>query len=177
MLDYKVVSGKCSTNEQLSTCGSDCGHTCNDVFAKGFPFPNGTSPAKCPKTCTRGCFCETGYVRDFNQKGRCVRPYECKTLSIIVVSIKNHTIECQSNQVYKCGSDCGKYCEDLGKDVKCRDTCDSGCYCMDGYYRDSRINGQCVKEKYCKKRKQKKFNSKKREFVQWFKNHFPWKKP
>ena len=66
---------------------------------------------------------------------------------------------------FRCGSDCGKRCDDVGNDVKCSDKCESGCYYKDGYHRASAPNGQCIKLEYCQKTEYKKRLSKKKEFI------------
>lgn len=135
-----------------------------------------TADLKCKAShCTKGCFCEPGFYRDFKRQGQCVRALDCQALTPRWASTAISGVKCPPNQEFKCGSNCGRNCDDIGKRVSCPESCESGCYCRDGYYRESSFKSECVKEKYCKKKIQKKLNSKKKEFTLWFKRHIPWK--
>ncbi|CAG2103604.1 unnamed protein product, partial [Medioppia subpectinata] len=107
----KIVAGKCSKNEVYMKCGSDCGHTCDDIMR---------NEIKCPEVCLTGCFCKPGYFRDGRQNGRCVRSQHCKTIAIstwafgLILRPK-----CPDLEEYKCGTNCGNNCDDIGNDMNC----------------------------------------------------------
>jgi len=78
---------------------------------------------------------------------------------------------CSINEEYTCGTECGKQCEDIGKNISCPTSCESGCYCKSGYFRDHRWGGHCVKEKICTKKANNKI-SKDKLFFKWLGKKF-----
>ncbi|KAG8226016.1 hypothetical protein J437_LFUL004137 [Ladona fulva] len=55
----------CRRDEVFQECGSACPRTCLSI----------RSPRACPNTCSVGCFCREGMVRDYS--GRCIQENEC----------------------------------------------------------------------------------------------------
>ncbi|XP_055527167.1 mucin-6-like [Wyeomyia smithii] len=62
----QYVSNCRGPNEVFSKCGSPCPLTC-DSWRLG--------PGKCDLPCQRGCFCQPGFVRNF--QGVCIEPAQC----------------------------------------------------------------------------------------------------
>ncbi|XP_040176251.1 cysteine-rich venom protein 6-like [Anopheles arabiensis] len=54
---------KCGENEVWDDCASSCQDICFEPPAE-----------HCDKKCNIGCFCEKGYVREYLDGGKCVRP-------------------------------------------------------------------------------------------------------
>ena len=75
--------------------------------------------------------------------------------------------DCRQHEEFKLGSDCDNRCEDIANHVKCDNSLETGCYCKVGYYRESGATGKCVKERFCKKKLQKKMPQKK-DLIKWF---------
>jgi hypothetical protein len=112
-------------NEVYSTCGTSCPVTCE----------NKENPPMCEGSCSRGCVCATGYIR--NDKGDCVKPETCP-------------MKCtKANEVYSLcdNNSCQKSCATLGKYVACRPICTPGCVCATGYIRND--NGDCIRPQDC----------------------------
>ncbi|XP_053691944.1 cysteine-rich venom protein 6-like [Sabethes cyaneus] len=61
-------------NEVFSTCGSACPATCDSWRLGGSQW--------CGRSCNRGCFCRSGYVR--NSLGVCIEPAQCTRTSVQV---------------------------------------------------------------------------------------------
>ena len=79
-----------------------------------------------------------------NELGVCVEPEKCG---------KRH--KCGANEIYsKCGTDCGKGCEDLNKNSTKTDckACSTGCFCAKGFHRNQ--NGLCVQKKDCEHKRE-----------------------
>ncbi|XP_063703792.1 zonadhesin-like [Culicoides brevitarsis] len=109
-------------NEEYTTCGNNCGESCNT--------PDGWM---CPAVCKTGCFCRKGYKRH-PITGQCIPEKECP-------------IVCENpNEEYYCGNKCQEICGD--DDRVCTDDCQLGCFCRKGFKRDP-VTGQCICEKEC----------------------------
>lgn len=124
---------KCGTNE-VYQCGSPCIHTCT------------TKPQLCIATCSFGCFCADGYVRESEKNGSaCIKPEDCPKTT--------DKPTCGTNEEYQeCGSACSATCDDLRYPLPkppkvCPMICIAGCSCKKGYYRAS--DGQCVPPEKC----------------------------
>nr|WHN38851.1 Zon4B-L [Andraca theae] len=111
-----------------------------------------------PLECTKGCVCETGYLR--NDDGVCVPINECPSCGG------------DPNAKAGCGVNCNRHCSDIGKKPgACSDVCqlnacdckkgfyyddnacitlcyDNACDCKKGYYYDDNT-GKCVRAKQC----------------------------
>lgn len=61
----KPATPKCGLNAEYKVCGSVCAPTCARPKVV----------EKCPEFCVNGCFCKTGFLKNF--QGECVRPQEC----------------------------------------------------------------------------------------------------
>uniref|UniRef100_A0A1I8JTW9 Uncharacterized protein n=1 Tax=Anopheles arabiensis TaxID=7173 RepID=A0A1I8JTW9_ANOAR len=59
---------KCGENEVWDDCASSCQDICFEPPAE-----------HCDKKCNIGCFCEKGYVREYLDGGKCVRPDTCES--------------------------------------------------------------------------------------------------
>lgn len=83
----------------------------------------GCSRPHCPPSCQ----CIQGYGR--NRYGDCQK--------------------CGLNEIYKeCGNYCERSCKNLNGDSNCQVlACKAGCFCDDGYVRDSR--GSCISQQRC----------------------------
>lgn len=81
--------------------------------------------------CTTGCFCIEGTIR--NEFGKCVPISECT---------------CPANETYSsCGSACPGTC-DVPQIQFCTENCVSGCFCDEGFLRNTNTN-QCVLKEDC----------------------------
>ncbi|XP_035227821.1 zonadhesin-like, partial [Stegodyphus dumicola] len=117
-------SEECAEDEEYQECGTACPETCE----------NFGEPRTCTFQCVSGCFCKKDLVR--NSSGRCVRPERCS----------NDT--CGEHEIYKqCGSACPPTCANQGKVQSCSLQCKSGCFCEDGFVRNS--EGECIKPEEC----------------------------
>ncbi|XP_053545819.1 von Willebrand factor-like [Bombina bombina] len=126
--EHECGAGKCNgPDEVYFECGSGCEVTC----------ANRNNPPKiCPAVC-RNCFCKSGYLR--NSSGRCVPISQCEG-----------EIACGGpNEIYNsCGSSCEKTCDNrFNIDMVCTAECKPGCFCTEGYLRNS--EGICVPEHEC----------------------------
>ncbi len=103
------------------------------------------------KECLKGCFCDSGFVRDRKQNNRCVKPVKCKGIRVSEKMLaRNRSFNCGRNQIYKkCGTDCGQRCRDSRRRRNCHKwKCTSGCFCGKGYFRNKMNN--CVKPDKCR---------------------------
>jgi len=91
----------------------------------------------CTMQCVQGCYCEEGYFR--NSDGNCVPLSECKP-QVTTCSL--------SHEVYNaCGTACPLTCDNYNTPPACTEQCVPGCYCEDGYFRNSK--GNCVTKSEC----------------------------
>lgn len=113
----------CSENEVFSNCFiSECQNSCIN--------PNLFD--ECSESCTPGCVCIEGYVRDLD--GRCIRLDQCPRCP-------------KPHENY---SDCGTACEltcDAPSVEFCTEQCVAGCFCDEGYIRDR--NNDCILPEDC----------------------------
>ncbi|CAL1267801.1 unnamed protein product [Larinioides sclopetarius] len=113
----------CGENEEFKECGTACPLTC----------ANRTRQGLCPNTCVRGCFCRPNFVRD--SSGRCILPQLCPVV-------------CRENEEFKeCGTACPPTCANFTSQRFCPSSCVRGCFCREGYVKDS--SGRCVLSKLC----------------------------
>lgn len=130
------ANGTCVSIDQCPKCSkahefyTDCGSACPISCAE-------PSITFCTDQCVQGCFCEDGYVRDFNEN--CVLLEDCPK------------IDCSENEVYSiCGANgCQNTCENPDMSQLCDGLCIPGCICAEGYVLDG--NGACVSLDQCPK--------------------------
>ncbi|XP_055930162.1 zonadhesin-like [Argiope bruennichi] len=114
----------CNENEVFKECGTACPHTCDDL---------GKPTAVCTLPCVKGCFCKPGYIK--NREGKCILPNFCPVV-------------CGENEEFKeCGTACPATCTNPNQPRDCPKTCVKGCFCRDGFVRDS--TGKCVLLQFC----------------------------
>ncbi|KAL1243849.1 Serine protease [Trichinella spiralis] len=66
------------------------------------------------------------------------------------INLVNGSVLCPLNEIWNsCGSSCEETCESIasGKDTPCTLQCVPGCFCVDGFVRDSR--GRCIPMSLC----------------------------
>lgn len=118
---------KCGPNEYWDVNGEPCIRSSEDTHPKCLFDERKPS-----------CVCNTGFKRD-KITNKCVS----NSLNVIETS-------CRQNETYSlCGSDCALQCHSNLSRKKCRTICERGCFCKDGYFRDS-YTGNCVLKKDCK---------------------------
>ncbi|XP_015930600.1 zonadhesin-like [Parasteatoda tepidariorum] len=111
----------CGEYEEYRECGPGCIATCENRAHLG----------DCSLSCTKGCFCTSGYIR--GPSGKCILPETCPPV-------------CGRNEEYQdCGSACPANC--TNSNPKCREVCVRGCFCKPGYIRDP--YGICVLPTNC----------------------------
>ncbi|KFM77647.1 Zonadhesin, partial [Stegodyphus mimosarum] len=117
----------CGKNEEIVACAKP--KWCNTCVVRG----------NCKlKTCSEGCDCKKGFYRDDN--GICIPSFQCPG--------DKPTNTCGKHEVYKqCGSACPPTCANQGRVQSCTQQCISGCFCKDGFVRNS--EGQCIKPEEC----------------------------
>ncbi|XP_054162915.1 zonadhesin-like [Oppia nitens] len=131
------IKFKCEDGEIYKECGTRCGEPCNNLFKS----------VTCPKKglCVTGCYCKIGMHR--NNKGKCVLPSQCPD------DRPPPSVEpkCSDNEVFnKCGDRCKQSCDHQTLKTTCPpNKCSAGCFCVDGYFKDS--FGNCVKLEDCPK--------------------------
>lgn len=112
-------------NEVYDGCGTACPLSCDVPFVD-----------TCTEQCVEGCFCEDGYVRDYNDD--CILIEECPPPA--------PTCELENENFTFCGTACEPTCHDPFIDF-CTEQCVAGCFCEDGYVRDA--DGSCILLEYC----------------------------
>ncbi|XP_054709379.1 SCO-spondin-like [Uloborus diversus] len=102
------IAKSCPINEHYVQCVN----TCNDCWSYG----------ECSQTyCNPGCDCKPGYFR--NQYNDCVPEYQCPISAV----------NCRENEEY---TQCVNPCNDCENKGKCQYSCEAGCDCKKGFYRD-----------------------------------------
>ncbi|UYV78424.1 hypothetical protein LAZ67_16001304 [Cordylochernes scorpioides] len=108
-------------NEEYTTCGNRCSENCLGYLML------------CTDECQVGCFCKKGFKR--NSDGVCVKPELC-----------DDKCAGKPNEEYTtCGSRCTENC--LGYLMKCANNCLEGCFCKEGFKRNS--EDVCVRSDLC----------------------------
>ncbi|XP_077290901.1 zonadhesin-like [Arctopsyche grandis] len=119
---------KCTgLNEVFSQCENNiCQNSCQ----------NPQKSLTCKGSCTPGCVCAEGYLR--NSKGVCVLIKDC---------------DCKKdNEIFKeCGPACVNTCEepDLLTRIACAAVCVPGCFCKPTFLKNN--NGDCIPQSKCYK--------------------------
>jgi hypothetical protein len=113
---------QCPENEEYNECGSACQENCTHI------------PEFCTFQCISGCFCKQGFVRDIDNKSKCIPRSECP---------------CRTNEFFNpCGSACPDTC--TARSQSCTKQCVPGCFCNDGFVRLSNMSGSpCVPQSEC----------------------------
>ncbi|XP_077285527.1 zonadhesin-like [Arctopsyche grandis] len=134
-------------NEEFKECGT-CDPSCANL----------TPACLFQKKCIQGCFCKSGFARDYNQK--CVDVKSCPPKSTTTPKTTSSTpyttpksIVCGLFETHTtCVPEKEPTCADHNTIVsKC---CKPGCTCMPGYVRDNR---KCIAVKDCKTHYQVKY--------------------
>ncbi|XP_028176963.1 mucin-6-like isoform X2 [Ostrinia furnacalis] len=113
----------CDANEEFLSCGTACAGTCTQP-----------EPVVCGATCSMGCFCKSGFVRD-TSNNKCVTVDQCPVEQCF-----------NKNEVYDiCNGSCEPSCAD--PEPICTKLCTGGCICSTGLLRDD--NGECVTVDKC----------------------------
>ncbi|XP_063704630.1 zonadhesin-like [Culicoides brevitarsis] len=113
-------------NEEWNENGNPCSEACDRAvkICNSDPIP--------------GCYCKKGYLRD-QILGICVLEEQCPLLGDDLI--------CDKSEEYKCGNNCWDICTADGVAIKCSGDCRYGCYCRDGFKRNSA--GDCVPQEDC----------------------------
>ncbi|CAF0815420.1 unnamed protein product [Adineta steineri] len=114
---------QCPVNEEYNECGTACQENCTHA------------PEICTYQCVQGCFCKKGFVRQTDDKSKCVPQSQCS---------------CPINEFFNpCGSACPDTC--TARSQSCTKQCIPGCFCKDGYVRLNNQSGSlCIHELECK---------------------------
>lgn len=121
----------------ISECPQKCG--ANEYYEESGPPCIRTAENPRPKCIDQkpepSCVCNTGFVRN-KVTGL------CEQLSILAE-------KCGGNETYtNCGTECSRKCFDEMKKHFCPTICLRGCFCNEGFQRDSH-NGKCVAPQDC----------------------------
>lgn len=116
-------------NSQFNTCGSACPPSCSSLNPQ------------CSRVCTSGCFCNAGFVRQFDSPtAPCVQQNQCGTTSNQCTDI--------NSQFTQCGSSCPPSC--TTPNPTCPQICIPGCFCKPGFVKlNDLANTQCVAQNLC----------------------------
>ncbi|CAG2172867.1 unnamed protein product [Oppiella nova] len=115
---------KCGPNEYFEEAGTPCVRTAANPRPKCLDEP--TVPA---------CVCNTGFRRN-QSTGQCEQ-------------LSSHVESCGGNETFShCGTECARKCFDETKRQFCPTICLRGCFCNEGYVRDSH-NQKCVLSTDC----------------------------
>lgn len=137
-----IKPGQCPKNEEWSKDLAGCQKTCNNREEKKcLPIP--------------GCVCKKGYIRS-SVTNQCIPLAACNTcppgysLDVRTKRCQFCCRECAENEKW---SDCGTACEASCKTIfeppqNCNFLCKPGCFCKEGYVRDS--TGKCIPKEWCK---------------------------
>uniref|UniRef100_A0A182NIS6 TIL domain-containing protein n=1 Tax=Anopheles dirus TaxID=7168 RepID=A0A182NIS6_9DIPT len=171
---------ECGPNEYLDSCGTPCQLYCNadpvDLFcplvcASGcFCQPGLIREVKdgkcipleeqkhsiCPYVCASGCVCKPGFIREV-KNGQCIPQYMCRDFNIytvlLIVSAVSAALapqQCGPNEAYEeCGPAVPLTCE--SRFETCTVDCVPGCFCHDGYIRET-AGGACIPSNECPKK-------------------------
>jgi hypothetical protein len=113
---------QCPDNEEYIECGSACQENCT------------YTPKFCTFQCVPGCFCKPGFVREIDDKSKCVPRSQCP---------------CRVNEFF---NDCGSACPDTcaTKSQTCTKQCVPSCSCNNGFIRlNNQSNSPCIPESEC----------------------------
>ena len=113
---------QCSDNEEYNECGTACQENCT------------YTPEICTFQCVSGCFCKKGFVRESDEKSKCIPRFQCP---------------CRLNEVFnECGSACPDTC--AVRSQSCTKQCVPTCVCKSGFIRlNNRTNSPCIPETEC----------------------------
>ncbi|XP_054161599.1 zonadhesin-like [Oppia nitens] len=115
---------KCGSNEYWDEQGAPCVRSATNPRPKCLDEP--AVPA---------CVCNTGFTRN-PSTGQCEK-------------FANYVEVCGGNETFsQCGNECSRKCFDETKRQFCPTICLRGCFCNEGYVRDSH-NHRCVLQKDC----------------------------
>lgn len=137
------LPGECPTNETTSECMGGCQRTCSTIDAE----------MKC--NCIPGCVCQDGLIR-CSITGKCIPISECGSCPP-GYSKDPYTSECifcceecpENEEYNECGSSCEADCSNPTLEgVICNKMCKSGCFCAEGYVRDTTY-GKCIPVEWC----------------------------
>ncbi|KAH7943404.1 mucin-6 [Rhipicephalus sanguineus] len=137
LLNFGPEPQECDLNEVWKECvSSSCAEaSCSRPII---------GPA-CTADCRYGCYCADGFYRNVELK--CVALDQCpqqrKTASFPVP-------QCRENEEWKScvSSSCAEAtCESKTIGPGCTPDCQQGCFCSQGFYRDSQRN--CIREDQC----------------------------
>ncbi|CAF0763606.1 unnamed protein product [Rotaria sp. Silwood1] len=113
---------ECPDNEEYNECGSACQENCTHT------------PTFCTLQCVPGCFCKEGFVRETDDKSKCVPRSQCS---------------CPINEYFnECGSACPDTC--AARFQSCTKQCVPSCVCKDGFIRlNNQTDSPCIPESEC----------------------------
>lgn len=115
---------KCGPNEYFDESGPPCVRTAAE------PRPKCLNETPVPS-----CVCNTGFIRN-------PKTQQCEQLSAFAE-------KCGGNETFShCNTECAQKCFDQTKRLFCPTICLRGCFCNEGYVRDSH-NEKCVHSKDC----------------------------
>jgi hypothetical protein len=126
-------SSECGENEEFSLCVPSCERKCVE--------PEG--PVPCTLSCSSGCKCKEGHVRDAVMK--CIKLSDC-----------SKAFGCtKSNEVLNsCFKGCEKTCQHPEGNGFCGfNGCRTACTCEEGFLKDT-STGECVSRDHCSKTSQ-----------------------
>ncbi|CAF0783719.1 unnamed protein product [Rotaria sordida] len=117
-----ATESQCSDNEEYNECGSACQENCTHT------------PAFCTLQCVPGCVCKKGFVRETDDKSKCIPRSQCA---------------CSVNEFFnECGSACPDTC--AARSQLCTRQCVPGCFCKDGFIRlNNQTGSPCIPESEC----------------------------
>ncbi|KAM9299594.1 mucin-6-like isoform 2-T2 [Gastrophryne carolinensis] len=121
-----TVPHKCFENSEYKECGLACPPTCNNP-----------KPQPCMTQCTKGCFCNKGFLLLNTSESVCVEEEKCTS--------------CTGNRTYTYGGACPKTCINKDKEVMCTMQAVLGCHCKKDYVFLDDEKKQCVLPKDCPK--------------------------
>ncbi|KAH7943402.1 hypothetical protein HPB52_007805 [Rhipicephalus sanguineus] len=129
---------ECGPNEVWKRCVSS---SCAEASCR-----EPTIGPDCTADCRHGCYCADGFYR--NDERKCVALDQCPQQGPIVSWPTSSS--CRENEEWKTcvSSTCAEAtCEKKTIGPECTLDCRRGCFCSQGFYRDSQRN--CVREDQC----------------------------